>query len=605
MSTSLRKRAVVQKTTSSVVSPPNPAKSSKSEEINQLYYPIGKAFLLSIPFPLLICLFSWFLVSSDAFPLPRIPFLLFTHIVLVACNAPISSTRRIHAFSKTLLACTFILSAIHNIAISHTIHSFTPAALTTTYSHITPDTIAVPSFLIVLNNADVVSHPAACILAENDVPCAAKPLLTLSSWTVALTDTLTPSQTLPTVSTTPSASADTLAHLASLSSLLSHTTYSLPLPSRALAYMLANTDTFQRAVLAGLALSWLGDVFLLGGQNDVFFLAGLGAFLFGHVGYVFANVSRIEALDMSHLLSLRAILGFAGILAFSVTCLRWLFNAGNIKGAVMKIAVPAYVFVITSMLLSAYTASVVAPLPATALHTDVTMHYSLHMKDLHISTSFATHSQPLPVCDRSAGDANAYDYYAETKVDPDTNEESSYSSSTMSASHISGKNSSESGKIRVTIPKILPALTHTLSAVRNAYDRVILPVLEPYFGPWMRGGESVLHSNADDKAYSHSISREQLSASGAKEADKDDRHPEHVSRHPHITDNSVVCLSDHTLLPGPSWQALLLLFGGFFFAISDVFVANEKFVHHTHINRTIGLAVYFYAQILISASLRY
>ncbi len=42
--------------------------------------------------------------------------------------------------------------------------------------------------------------------------------------------------------------------------------------------------TYGRAVLAALALSWLGDVFLLSSKSRLF-LAGLAAFLLGHVAY--------------------------------------------------------------------------------------------------------------------------------------------------------------------------------------------------------------------------------------------------------------------------------------------------------------------------------
>lgn len=48
---------------------------------------------------------------------------------------------------------------------------------------------------------------------------------------------------------------------------------------------------YGRLVLAGLALSWCGDMFLIG-TSEAMFLAGLGAFLLAHVAYVTAFMSH-------------------------------------------------------------------------------------------------------------------------------------------------------------------------------------------------------------------------------------------------------------------------------------------------------------------------
>lgn len=48
---------------------------------------------------------------------------------------------------------------------------------------------------------------------------------------------------------------------------------------------------FGRTLLAGLALSWFGDAFLLGG-SDALFLMGLGSFLLAHVMYCIAFFIR-------------------------------------------------------------------------------------------------------------------------------------------------------------------------------------------------------------------------------------------------------------------------------------------------------------------------
>ncbi|MDJ0701234.1 MAG: lysoplasmalogenase family protein [Woeseiaceae bacterium] len=49
----------------------------------------------------------------------------------------------------------------------------------------------------------------------------------------------------------------------------------------------ATRSLYGRAILAGLAFSWFGDMFLVG-QSQVFFYAGLVAFLLGHIAYIAA-----------------------------------------------------------------------------------------------------------------------------------------------------------------------------------------------------------------------------------------------------------------------------------------------------------------------------
>lgn len=50
-------------------------------------------------------------------------------------------------------------------------------------------------------------------------------------------------------------------------------------------------STYGRVILAGLAFSWFGDVFLIGQSQGLFFL-GLVAFLLAHVAYITAFVGR-------------------------------------------------------------------------------------------------------------------------------------------------------------------------------------------------------------------------------------------------------------------------------------------------------------------------
>lgn len=58
--------------------------------------------------------------------------------------------------------------------------------------------------------------------------------------------------------------------------------------------------TFGRLLLAGLALSWCGDMFLIG-MSETAFLSGLAAFLLAHVAYIGAFIrhgySRIWAIS--------------------------------------------------------------------------------------------------------------------------------------------------------------------------------------------------------------------------------------------------------------------------------------------------------------------
>src|SRR5262245_16020960 len=50
-------------------------------------------------------------------------------------------------------------------------------------------------------------------------------------------------------------------------------------------------STWGRIVLAGLALSWLGDVLLIP-RSQAIFQAGIASFLLGHVAYAAAFLSR-------------------------------------------------------------------------------------------------------------------------------------------------------------------------------------------------------------------------------------------------------------------------------------------------------------------------
>lgn len=97
------------------------------------------------------------------------------------------------------------------------------------------------------------------------------------------------------------------------------------------------------AILTGLVLSWFGDVFLIPRARPRLFLAGVVSFLAGHVAYTAAFVLR----GMDPGVFAGAALG-AGLVAFVV--LRWL--AAHVPPE-MKVAVPAYIAVISIMVVCA------------------------------------------------------------------------------------------------------------------------------------------------------------------------------------------------------------------------------------------------------------
>jgi uncharacterized membrane protein YhhN len=93
-------------------------------------------------------------------------------------------------------------------------------------------------------------------------------------------------------------------------------------------------------ILAGLALSLVGDVLLIPKERPRVFLAGLVAFLLGHVAYTFAFAVR--GLDPATMA-----VAMATVLALGLAALRWLLPH---VGASMRRPVLAYVVVISAML---------------------------------------------------------------------------------------------------------------------------------------------------------------------------------------------------------------------------------------------------------------
>jgi uncharacterized membrane protein YhhN len=96
-----------------------------------------------------------------------------------------------------------------------------------------------------------------------------------------------------------------------------------------------------RAVMAGLVLAWFGDVFLVSKAKG-WFLAGLLAFLLGHVAYVAAFL--IRGVDLRAAGVAAVILGAPALVVWRILAPR----AGRLRGPVA-----AYITVITAMLAAA------------------------------------------------------------------------------------------------------------------------------------------------------------------------------------------------------------------------------------------------------------
>ena len=105
----------------------------------------------------------------------------------------------------------------------------------------------------------------------------------------------------------------------------------------------ATGTSYGCAILAGLALSWLGDVLLIPRDAPKVFLAGVGSFLLGHVAYAVAFLARGVALGTT-------VVAAAVVVALAVAVLSWLRPH---VGPDMRLAVPAYITVISVMVVAA------------------------------------------------------------------------------------------------------------------------------------------------------------------------------------------------------------------------------------------------------------
>lgn len=115
----------------------------------------------------------------------------------------------------------------------------------------------------------------------------------------------------------------------------------------------------KKMVFAGLAFATLGDILMMFSEQQVFFMLGLGAFLFTHLSYI-GGFSSIRNLDKG---AVRIHpLWLAPFVVFLVGLLWWLWP--GIPEA-MKLPVTVYACVITAMALSV--ANLAGHLP-TAIH---------------------------------------------------------------------------------------------------------------------------------------------------------------------------------------------------------------------------------------------
>ena len=105
----------------------------------------------------------------------------------------------------------------------------------------------------------------------------------------------------------------------------------------------ATGTSYGRAILAGLVLSWLGDVLLIPRHAPKIFLAGVASFLLGHVAYAAAFLLR--GIDLGTSVVVAALTG-----ALAAAVLAWLRPH---VGPDMRAAVPAYVAVISVMVVCA------------------------------------------------------------------------------------------------------------------------------------------------------------------------------------------------------------------------------------------------------------
>jgi uncharacterized membrane protein YhhN len=111
---------------------------------------------------------------------------------------------------------------------------------------------------------------------------------------------------------------------------------------------------YGQTILAGLCLSWLGDVLLISAGRGRSFLAGIVSFFLAHCAYGWAFIGLVPDTEASAVVALPTVL-FLGIF------MRWLWP--HLEG-VFRWAVLAYVIVIGMMVVLAAGAAVSTDTPA-------------------------------------------------------------------------------------------------------------------------------------------------------------------------------------------------------------------------------------------------
>lgn len=150
----------------------------------------------------------------------------------------------------------------------------------------------------------------------------------------------------------------------------------------------AQGDLYATGLLAGLVLSWWGDVLLIPQDRPLVFRAGIFVFLLGHVAYVLAFASL--GLDLA-----AAGLAALVLLVIAIGVLRRL---GPVVPRALLFPVRAYVLVISTMLLCAVGAVAQGGNPGIALGAAMFYVSDLAVaRDRFIASGFVNAAWGLPL----------------------------------------------------------------------------------------------------------------------------------------------------------------------------------------------------------------
>jgi uncharacterized membrane protein YhhN len=142
-----------------------------------------------------------------------------------------------------------------------------------------------------------------------------------------------------------------------------------------------NSTQHQFYIMFGLFLSMIGDICLIFGGIDIFFLFGLVAFLGGHVNYATSfyfllryRLNHVHALfpTFSQSFSVLTVLLAIGFLYLAVTIYQWIASKGKLAGPLSP-AVMVYLAIISIMTCSAILLAIGLPLinPTTAINVNI------------------------------------------------------------------------------------------------------------------------------------------------------------------------------------------------------------------------------------------